>query len=973
MIEGMNTQPRLLRSGLVLSLAAVLTAVFLLPPAPAQDRGHVPEVHISTAAQDAQAVQAAPATYALDQKLPVDPRITVGRLPNGLRYWIRVNKEPRNRAELRLVVNAGSVLEDEDQRGLAHVVEHLAFNGSAHFPQQRLVDFMQSIGMRFGPDLNAFTGLDETIYLLKVPTDSPEILATSFLILEDWARGVTFEPKAVEKERGIIVEEWRLGQGADERVRQKQFPILLRGSRYADRDPIGKKEVIETFPLEALKRFYRTWYRPDLMAVIAVGDFDKGRIEELVKKHFAPLTVPAGAPPRPDYPVPDHEDTLFAIAADREAEQNIVAVYHKLPLASQDTAGDYRRMLVERLFNAMLNSRFAEILQKPDPPFLGAVASSGRFVGSKDVFVLSALVGDGGVARGLRALYEEGEKVARFGFTATELERRKSEMLRYFERAVVQRETEDTAVLAEEFTRAFLEGETTPGIQVEYDLHRQFMPGIAVEETNALAREWMTARNRVIIVTVPEKPGVAVPAEADLRAALEDVKTAKLAAYEDTTTDAPLLAEAPVPGAIVDERTIEAVGVTEWTLSNGARVVLKPTAFKEDEILFRALSAGGISLAEDENLIPANTADQVVSSGGLGAFSAVDLQKKLAGKTVSVRPSIGELEESLSGSASPRDAQTLFELVYLTFTAPRADPVVFDSLKTQWKTFLENRAKSPETVFADTLRTAMQRDQPRFRPMTVEEIPKMSLEKSMAFYRDRFADASDFTFIFVGNFEPAALRPLVERYLASLPSLRRQETWRDWRVEPPDGVVKRTVEKGVEPKSLAAIVFSGPFQYTAANRVAIRASADILENRLRKLLREKVSGTYDVSVSPTYGRIPKEEFRMAIDLGADPARVDGLVGLIFREIRKLQKKGPTAKEVAEVRLAEARDHETNSRQNGWWLNRLVERYRLGEDPAELARVPDSYAALTPASVQAAAKLYFNTGRYVQVTLYPEKR
>ncbi|NTU51754.1 MAG: insulinase family protein, partial [Candidatus Aminicenantes bacterium] len=526
-------------------------------------------------------------------------RIEVGL--DGLRYWIRENREPKNRAELRLVINAGSVLEDEDQLGLAHVVEHMAFNGSTHFPKQKLVDFMQSIGMRFGPDLNAFTGLDETIYLLKIPMDSPEILATSFLILEDWAQGVTFDPKAVDKERGIIVEEWRLDQGADERIREKQFPVLLRGSRYADRNPIGKKEIVESFPVETLKRYYRTWYRPDLMAVIAVGDFDKARIEELVKKHFAPLAAPPGAPPRPAYPVPDHDDTLFSIAADKEAEQSIVAVYHKLPPAGQDTVGDYRRMLVERLFNAMLNSRLVEITQKPDPPFLGAVSSQGRFVGSKNVFVLSALVADGGVARGLRALYEEGEKVARFGFTETEIERQKREMLRYFERAMVQRETEDSGDLAQEFTRSFLEGEPTPGIQYEYELHKHFMPGIAVAETNALAREWMTARNRVITASVPEKPGVPVPTEAELRSVFEEVKVAELAAYEDTATDAPLLPASPEPGTIVAERAVGAVGLTEWTLSNGARVVLKPTAFKEDEIIFRAVSAGGISLAEDEN------------------------------------------------------------------------------------------------------------------------------------------------------------------------------------------------------------------------------------------------------------------------------------------------------------------------------------------------------------------------------------
>jgi zinc protease len=960
----MNTQPRFQRFALSTLLVAAFAAVLLVPPAPAsaQDPAAAPAVQ----------APAAPAPYTLDQSIPVDPRITVGALPNGLRYWIRENREPKNRAELRLVVNAGSVLEDEDQRGLAHVVEHLAFNGSTHFPKQKLVEFMESIGMRFGSDLNAFTSFDETIYMLKVPTDSPQIMQNAFLVLEDWSHGLTFDPKAIDKERGIIVEEWRLGQGAESRMRDKQIPILLSGSRYAERLPDGKKEVIETFAYDTLRRYYRAWYRPDLMAVVAVGDFDKAKIEELIKKHFAPLSVPPGAPARPAYPIPDHDRTLFAVAADKEATQSVVAVYHKLPLAEQRTVGAYRRMLVERLFNDMLNDRLSEISQKPDPPFLGAVSSRGRFVGTKDVYVLSALVGEGGIPRGLRALYTEGERVARFGFTATELERRKSESMRYFERAVTEKETQDSGDYAEEFTRAFLQGEPTPGIQFEYDLHKQYMPGISLEEVNALAREWMTDRNRVIMANLPEKPGAAIPTEVELAAVLEEVKSAEIAPYEDTTTDAPLLAAPPEPGTIVARREIEAIGATEWTLSNGARVVLKPTVFKEDEILFRALSAGGVSLAEDRSLVPANTADQVVAAGGLGEFSAVSLEKKLAGKAVQIRPSIDELEEGLSGNASPKDAQTLFELIYLTFTAPRPDPVVFDVIKTQFKTFLENRTQSPESVFSDTLRTTMQRDQPRFRPMTVDEIPEMSLEKSLAFYRDRFADASDFTFFFVGNLDLEKIEPLVCTYLASLPSIHRKETWKDWRVPPPEGVVKKTVEKGVEPKSLTAIVFSGPFENNAGNRAHIRAAAQVLEARLRKLLREKLSGTYDVRVSPGYSKIPREEFRMSIDLGTDPARIDEMSEAIFREIKALRKTGPTAKEVEEIRLAESRDFETSSRQNGWWLAQISERYRVGEDPAGIVRLPESFGLLTQKSVQAAAKTYFDLKRYVQVTLYPEK-
>ncbi len=953
----MNTQRRILP----LFLTAVLLLALTPLPGPAWSQNPAAPA----------AVQAD--KYALDQKMPVDPKITVGELANGLRYYIRENREPANRAELRLVVNAGSVLEDEDQLGLAHMVEHMAFNGSKHFPKQKLVDFMESIGMRFGPDLNAFTSFDETVYMLKVPTDSPAILENSFLILEDWANGLTFDPKAIDKERGIIVEEWRLGQGADARMRDKQFPVLFRGSRYAERMPVGKKEVIESFKYETLKRYYRTWYRPDLMAVIAVGDFDRARMVELIERHFASIPVPPGAPPRPTYPVPDHDETLFAIATDKETSESVVAVYHKLPLRDQSTVGSYRQMLVERLFNSMLNERLAEITQKPGAPFLGAVSSQGRFIGSKEVYVLSALVEEGGLAGGLRALYTEGERVARFGFTATELERQKSEMMRVFENALAEKETEDSGTYAQEFSRSFLQDEPTPGIQYEYDMHAHFLPGITLDETNRLAKEWMTERNRVIMVNAPEKAGAGVPGEKELLAVLEEVKRDEIAPYEDTTTDAPLLPDMPEPGEIVSKRTIEAAGVTEWTLSNGARVVLKPTAFKEDEILLRAISAGGISLASDESLVPANTADQVVAAGGLGEFSAVALQKKLAGKAVFIRPSIGELEEGLSGSASPKDAEALFQLIYLTFTAPRPDPAVFDVIKSQLKTFLENRDQSPETVFSDTLRKTLQRDQPRFRPMTVADISEMDLQKSLAFYRDRFADAGDFTFVFVGKLDLETLEPLVRRYLASLPSQGRKETWRDWRVAPPEGVVKKSIEKGVEPKSLTAIVFSGPFKSNPGNRIAIRAAGQVLETRLRKLLREELSGTYDVAVQPSYSKIPREEYRVTIDLGADPARMDELTLAIFREIKRLKKKGPTAKEVDEIRLAESRDYETNSRLNGWWMAQLAERYRIGEDPAGMTRFPETLKLLTTKAVKEAARTYLNTKRYVQVTLYPEKK
>ncbi len=638
MIERMKHQLRTRLAAWPALLAPVLVLAALLAS---------PATHAWSSPQDAAAPQADP--FALGRKIPVDPKITVGTLPNGLRYYIRENKEPKNRADLRLVVNAGSVLEDEDQRGLAHFVEHMAFNGSKHFPRQKFIDFMQSIGMRFGPDLNAFTGFDETTYMLRIPTDSPEIIRTALLIMEDWAHNLTFDEKAIDKERGVIIEEWRLGQGAEARMRDKQFPVLFRGSRYAERQPIGKKETIESFKPETLKRFYRTWYRPDLMAVIIVGDFDRARMEDLVRKQFAGIPRDPKAPPRPVYPVPDHDETLVAVATDKEASRSTVAVFHKLPLRDQSTIGAYRQRTVEMLFNAMLNNRLNEVAQKPDPPFLGAGASEERFVASKELFALSALVPEGGILRGLRALYAEGERVGRFGFTATEFDRQKRDIARFYERALVEKETEDSADFAEEFTRSFLEGEPIPGIEYEHTLQSRFMPGISLDEVNRLAREWMTERNRVIMVNAPDKPSAKVPDAAALLAVLEDVRKEDLAAYKDTVSDAPLLAAPPAPGEIVSARTVETAGITEWTLSNGVRVVLKPTKFKEDEILLKATSPGGISLAPENDLIPANTADDVVSQGGLDGFSEVELQKKLAGKTVRLSPLIGELEEGLSG------------------------------------------------------------------------------------------------------------------------------------------------------------------------------------------------------------------------------------------------------------------------------------------------------------------------------------
>jgi len=912
-------------------------------------------------------------TASLDEKLPIGPHVTAGKFDNGFSYFIRENKRPENRAELRLAVNAGSILEDDDQQGLAHFLEHMAFNGTKNFEKHKLIEFMESIGMRFGPGLNAYTSFDETVYMLTIPTDSPEVMETAFKILEDWSHALLLENEEIDKERGVIVEEWRLGRGAFARMRDKQFPILLKGSQYAERLPIGKKEIIENFKYKVIKRFYKDWYRPDMMAVIAVGDFDKSKVKELIEKHFSALPKRKKPRPRQTFEIPDHKETLFAIATDKEATGTNVSVYHKHPLREQETVGSYRERVVEGIYNGMLNQRFSELSQKPDPPFIYAYSSRGPFLRSKEAYTLSASVKEDGIERGLDTLLTESERVSRFGFTESELERQKRDILRWIERAFAEREKTESYRYVSEYIRHFLTGEPIPGIEYEFELYKRFVPEVTLEEVNTLGKEWLTEENRVIVVSAPEKEGLRIPTEEELLAVFDAVEEKEITAYVDTTPAEPLLADIPEPGAIIETQTIEEVGITEWELSNGVRVVLKPTDFKADEILLRAFSPGGTSLATDEDFIPAQTASQVIGSGGLGEFNAIDLRKKLSGKVVRVTPSISELEEGIYGSASPKDLETMFQLVYLTFTEPRADADIFQALTSRMKAMYKNRSASPMAVFFDTLQKIMSQNHLRARPITEDIIDEMDLEKSYAFYKDRFADASDFTFIIVGNFDLESIKPLVTRYLGALPSIDREETWRDVGIDPPKGVVKEAVHKGLEPQSRASIVFTGPFQYTQEQRNAIRGTCLILQTRLRKTIREDLGGTYSIAASPSYDKIPDQEYTIMINFGTDPERVEDLVQVVFKEIEKLKTEGVSPEELNDFKKAEYRNFETGIKTNGWLLAQLAYKYQQNENPRGLFDYVKTLERITPEVLHKAAQTYLNTDNYVQLILFPEKK
>ncbi len=910
---------------------------------------------------------------ALTDKMQVDPVVREGRLANGLTYIVRHHPTPENRAEIWLAINAGSLMEDDDQQGLAHFLEHMAFNGTRHFERQAIVDYLESVGLRFGPDLNAWTSFDETVYTLRVPTDRPEILDRALLLFEDWLTGgMSLEGHEIDKERGVVVEEWRLGRGGEARLLDRQLPVLLRGSRYAERLTIGKKEILEKAPHEALRRFYRDWYRPDLAAVIAVGDFDPAVVERRIRERFEKLPAPEDPRPRVAFAVPPHAETLFSIERDPEVTDTRVAVYYKHPAKGQDTYGDYRRLLVETIYDALMNARLEELTRQPDPPFLYAVAASDNLVRTSGSYFQAAGVVAGGVERGLAALLIEAERVDRFGFTATEVERVKKDLLRNYEGASKERDKSESRALAAEYSRHFLTGEPIPGIALEAELVRHFLPLITLEELNRMARESISEESRVILASGPDQgPSTELPTKDELLAVFSQVKTQELAAYVDQVLDEPLVAEKPAGSPVVSERPLAEVGVLEWNLGNGVKVILKPTQFKNDEVLLSGFSPGGTSLISDADFNSAVFATALLAESGLGRFSAVELGKALAGRRVSVTPFLSELEEGFNGGASPADVETMLQLVYLHFAAPRSDPQAVHTFLSRVAAFVEHRLESPETVFADKLMQALSGNHRRRQPLTKAVVEEIDLEVAMRVYRDRFADASDFTFVLVGSFEPAAIRPLVETYLGGLPSTGRKETFRDIGVEPPKEVVEVEVEKGVEPKADVVLHFSGEERWSRENLHALDTLGDALSIRLREALREDRGATYGVSVDPSLEARPRERYDFGIEFGCAPANVPSLVDGVFSEIRTLRKKGVPPAVVAKIQETQRRARETAVKENEFWLRALKTYSTLGLDPRRILDYDRLVASISPETIRDAARRYLQLDRYVLGVLHPE--
>ena len=915
------------------------------------------------------------AAIKLDDPVPLSPLLRKGQLPNGLTYYIQKNDKPAKQVELRLVVKAGSVLEDDDQQGLAHFTEHMAFNGSTHFKGNALVSFLQSIGMRFGADLNAYTGFDETVYILSVPTDKPGNLERAFLVLQDWAGGLAFDAVAIDKERGVVLEESRRGKGAEDRLGKITLPKVLEGSKYALRLPIGHDDIIQSFPRAAVKRFYDDWYRPNLMAVMVVGNIDPVRAQALVKKHFGGLKNPVHERPRPVEKLPARTVQEAVVATDKEATNNLVSItYSRQEDGPENTWGAYRQHMVENLLNQMLGLRLQELTLTANPPFVAGSSGLQSLIKGYREFNASALVGKPGVEPAIRALVEENERAAQFGFTEAELARSKKNYARDMEQYFKERSKTESPVFADEFVRNFLTDEPIPGIAAEARAANDMLPGITLQEVSLLARQLINGSNhKLLIYQGVDSEDAAKPTGQDLLDIVAKAAATPVKAYAEKTMARGLMPQLPKSGTVVSEKTMPALGLTEWTLSNGVQVVLKPTDFKNDQILMGAYRAGGLSLFPDADLINGSYAVPVVSEMGLADFSPNDLRKLLAGKAVSAGPQLGDISEGFGGQAGNAELETLLQLTHLFFTQPRRDETLFMSFVGKSRDMLKNAEASPEVRFSEAIQKAVYGDHPR-RPRIPksQDFDQLDLGRAMDIYRARFGSAKGFTFFFVGSLDTQVLKPLVARYLGSLPVADVPTQFRDLGLRPVKGAVRSAVLGGTEAKSILSLTLTGDAAYSNSANMAMRAMVDVLDIKLVEVLREKMGAVYSPSLSAQFSKLPYGHYTINLTVPSSPDNVDKIVDASLAEMQKLKDQGPQAGDLAKVKENWIKNFREAVKTNGYWLSVLRSSKEQGEDPARVLRYEARVKALTAADVQQAARQYIDTQNMVQLVLNPVK-
>ncbi|RVU01645.1 insulinase family protein [Mucilaginibacter limnophilus] len=905
--------------------------------------------------------------------LPVDKNVTIGKLPNGLTYYIRPNAYPQNRAELYLVVKAGSILETDAQQGLAHFAEHMAFNGTRDFPKTSLVSFLQSSGIKFGADLNASTSFDETVYQLPLPTDSTALFEKGFDILANWAGYVSFDQAELDKERGVVLEELRLrGKNAQERLQNQILPAILNNSRYATRLPKGKEDVIKNFDAATIKSFYQDWYRPNLQAVIAVGDFDPAKVEQLIKQKFSGLKNPATVKPRTEYNVPVTPGTTVKFATDPEFPYTLAEIIVKLPGTKVKTAADYLQSIRVSLFNQMLNARLAELMQKPTPPFLYGNASYGGFIGDQDAFTSVVVARPGELEGALKTLVGETERARQFGFTLTEFERAKQNALIELGNAYKERDKTRSSNFVAEYQQHFLEGQAIPGIAFEYQFYLDNIDKITLAQMNGMAGKFISDQNRAIIVEAPDSEKDKLPAEAALLGWITAAGKG-LTPYVDNVSTKPLMEKIPDAGVIAEETKDDSIGVTTLVFQNGIKAILKPTNFKNDQIIITGYGLGGTSLASDMDFTSASLAASVVGGSGISEFNQIQLQKMMTGKNVNISPYISEYTQGFSGNATPADLETALQLIHLYFTEPRKDNDIWQSVLSQTQSVLINRNLDPSSVFQDTVTAVLNRYNFRAMVPTVGRLNTASLDKAFDFYKSSFADPGGFTFTFVGNFDVLSMKAVLATYLGSLPAGNAKKTYKDLNMNPPSGQITKIVNKGIGDKSTVQLVFSGDYEYNEVNNIQLDALEEVLNIKLVERLREQESGVYAPGVRARYMKVPSGHYSITVGFSCAPENVDKLIAATLDEINKIKTNGAQETDIKKFKAEDMRAKQVQLRENYFWAGYLAGGAQNQEDPHRIINYPKTLETVTVQSTKETANKYLSGKNLIKFILMPEKK
>ncbi len=876
------------------------------------------------------------------QTLPIDKNVRIGKLDNGLTYYIRHNPLPEKRVEFHIAQKVGSILEEPQQRGLAHFLEHMAFNGTKNFPGDDtglgIVAWCETKGIKFGTNLNAYTSIDKTVYRISnVPTDNVSVVDSCLLILHDWSNAINLADKEIDKERGVIREEWRSRNSGMQRIMTNALPVMYPNSKYADCMPIGNIDVINNFPYQDIRDYYAKWYRPDLQGIIIVGDIDVDQMEAKLKNIFTDVKAPVNPAKRVYYSVEDNQEPLIFIGTDKELETPSVSFFFKseaFPDSLKNTINYYAMQYMVNMAMSMLNDRLEELSQQANPPFTSAGASYGNFfvAKTKSAFGIDANSKIGGLDLAMKTILEEAERARRFGFTETEYDRARANYLQALESAYNEREKTKNDTYINEYISNFLDNEPMPGIDYEYAMMNKVAPNIPLNAINQIMQQLITDNNQVVLLAGPDKEGLKYPSKEEVASLLKQMKTFDLKPYEDKVSDEPLMKEEPKGGKIVSEKAGEIFGTTKLVLSNGVTVYIKTTDYKADQILMKGTSLGGSSVFPDKEILDISQINGVALIGGIGNLSKIDLGKALAGKRASVAANISSTTESVSGNCAPKDFETMMQLTYLTFTSPRKDGEAFESYKSRLKAELQNADANPMSAFSDTISYALYNNHPRAFNMKENQVDKINYDRILEMYKDRFKDASDFTFYFVGNVDTEQMKPLIAKYLGSLPAIKRKETFRDTKMEIRKGQYKNEFAKKQEtPIATIMFLYSGKCKYDLRDKVTLSFLEQALDMVYTEEIREKEGGTYGVNCYGSLSKYPNERLILQIVFQTDPAKREKLSGIVVEQLNRMVKEGPTDEHMQKIKEYMLKKYKDSQKENGYWLSNLDEYFYTGVD------------------------------------------